>query len=200
MQTRFVVGGAGLLAVLGIALLLGRCGGSSEPAREPRAENEPAAAERQAGATEPSNAASAALTAETSVNEPKPPATAPDGSAPAPNATGTAAPPSSAATRINSALARDPRDLALFARIERELKRSPPPAVSTIVEARANGATREELLAHARRLLADDFQVRTLVIRWIDEVAPAPGGAKTAPATPGSSPSGPSLVQPIRTK
>jgi hypothetical protein len=182
---------------------LGRCGGSSEPAREPHAENE-SAAERRAAADSVESAPASALTSSATATASAPgdagPAT--DGAVPAPSPSASfgTAPPSSAAARINAALARDPKDLALFARIERELKRPAPPAVNTIVELRSEGASRERLLAETRRLLADDFQVRAIVVRWIDEVAPAPGGAKTAPATPGSSPSGPSAVQPIRTK
>jgi hypothetical protein len=201
MSKGYVFGAAGLLAVAGIALLAGRCGGSAEPtAREPQTENEPSAAEQRAGTDSTTNTPASALTSSATAARQGDAPVVTDAAAPTSSAESVAAPASSAATRINAALGRDPKDLALFARIERELKRAPPPAVATIVELRTNGATRDELLAQTRRLLADDFQVRTLVVRWIDEVAPAPGSAKPAPATPGSSPSGPAVVQPIRTK
>jgi len=202
MSKGYVFGAAGLVAVAAAALLLGRCGGSSEPPHEPRSESEPAAAERSAAAdfvADDSKASPLSTSAPSAVRGDEPAIA--DGSAtPSSDGGGDAAPPSSAATRINAALARDPKDLALYARIERELKRAPPPAVNTIVEARANGGGREQLLAHAQRLFADDFQLRALVIRWIDEVAPAPGSTTKAPATPGGSPSGPTHVKPILKK
>ncbi|HEX6272812.1 MAG TPA: hypothetical protein VFZ53_07230, partial [Polyangiaceae bacterium] len=93
---------------------------------------------------------------------------------------------------------RDPKDLALFARIERELERSPPPAVNEIVELRKRGATRDALLAAARRLFADDFPLRALVVRWIDEVAPPPGGIPSPSASASGARAKTPVVQPIR--
>jgi hypothetical protein len=196
------LGGAGLVTAAAVALALWRCGGSAETAREPRAGADSNASERRAsegdGTSRPGDGRalvepSGAVSARTDSTSPAAPS-----AAATPNPTSSGATPSAAASRINAALARDPKDLALFARIERELERSPPPAVDEIVALRGRGATRDALLAEARRLFADDFQLRALVVRWIDEVAPPPGGvAKPAPA---GARSGSPVVQPIRAK
>lgn len=125
-----------------------------------------------------------------------PPALAPASAAPAPRSTerltpdlssaGTAGGPatilgeapaaggaSSAGSRIGQAMASvDPRDLALLSRIERELGQAPSSAVHAILRRRREGALRSELLSLARAL--PELPLRVLVIRWIDEVSPAP--------------------------
>jgi hypothetical protein len=198
-RTRKALGGAGLVAAAAVALALGRCAGSSEAAREPHAVTDPSPPEQRAlttdGSSEPANGASpppAAATTPGAASSTVPSVTA--------TPSGAAAPPSTAASRINAALERDPKDLALFARIERELKRPPPPAVNAIVELRGREATRDELLVEARRLFADDFRLRALVVRWIDEVAPAPGGGSKSAPSPVSAGSGTPVVQPIHAK
>jgi hypothetical protein len=80
---------------------------------------------------------------------------------------------SSGASRISQAVASaDPRDLALLSRIERELGQAPSPAVHAMLRRRREGAPRGELLTLARAL--PELPLRVLVIRWIDEVSPAP--------------------------
>ena len=91
----------------------------------------------------------------------------------------------------------DPKDLALLSRIERELGQDPPPAVHALIRRRADGAGRSELVAGAQKL--EDLRLRVLVLRWVDEVFPPPGGPK-APAVPGASSSGPSVVKPLEPK
>ncbi|HVR20071.1 MAG TPA: hypothetical protein VMS65_10255 [Polyangiaceae bacterium] len=200
MQKRHVFGALGLAVAGALVFLLWRCGGSSEPpAREPPTSGEASAAERAAG-SDPAVTGPSSARGDDAHAPGRDAGSSPESLAAAPSASGSISPPSSAATRVNAALQNDPRDLALFARIERELKRDPPPSVNQMTALRARGATRDELLAEARRLFADDFQLRALVVRWVDEVAPPPGSAtKTAPAPSGAR-SGAPIVQPIRAK
>jgi hypothetical protein len=72
----------------------------------------------------------------------------------------------------NAVTSSDPRDLALLSRIERELRRAPSPAVHAILRRRREGAPRSELLSLARAL--PELPLRVHVMRWIDEVSPAP--------------------------
>jgi hypothetical protein len=73
---------------------------------------------------------------------------------------------------VDAVASSDPRDLALLSRIERELGRTPPPAVHAILRRRREGAPRGELLSLARAL--PELPLRVHVMRWIDEVSPAP--------------------------
>jgi hypothetical protein len=203
MRKSLVFGGAGFVAVA-IALLSWRCGGASEkPPREPGAEDD--AVHREASpAHEPdSSSTSAAELAPAAKADPsaRGAASSDPVAAPSPSGANSTDAGSSAQSRINAALSRDPKDLELFSRIERELKRTPPPEVIAITDLRARGASRDELLSETRRRLANDFQLRALVVRWIDEVAPASAGAtKKTPPVPSVGASASSHVRPIQSK
>jgi hypothetical protein len=104
---------------------------------------------------------------------------------------------SSTAAGIIAAVARrDPRDLALLSRIERELKRDPPAAVHSLIRMRESGASRAQLLAEADKQLGSDVALRVIVRRWIEETAP---GAAAPPKTLGPTPGGghDPLIKPI---
>ena len=123
------------------------------------------AASASAGAPQP---ASAATSSAGSGGQPGPSSTAP-------RALGHAPPggsPGAGQSIANAVAATDPRDLALLSRIERELGQNPPPAVHAILRRHREGAPRSELLALARAL--PELPLRVHVIRWIDEVSPAP--------------------------
>ena len=106
------------------------------------------------------------------------------------------APPNAAAPIIAAVSNRDPRDLALLSRIERELKRDPPPAVHALIRLRASGAPRSQLLSELDRQIPQDVALKVLVRRWIDEVT---SGSTLAPKSLGPAPSGTHdrLVKPI---
>jgi hypothetical protein len=86
--------------------------------------------------------------------------------------------------------------LALLSRIERELKRDPPPAVHALIRLRESGASRYQLLAEADQHFGSDVALRVIVRRWIDEAAP---GASTPPKTLGPTQGGGQapLIKPI---
>jgi hypothetical protein len=199
MRKSHALGSAGLVAAGAVVLLLWRCAGSSPPPDEPRTTTGASDAVEPSAATEQAASVAAAFGDDAANPEARDPDSQKDPVA-VPSASGSAPPASSAAAHVNAALQNDPRDLALFARIERELKRDPPPAVNQMTELRARGATRDELLGEARRLFADDFRLRALVVRWIDEVAPPAGGAKKPVSAPSGAGSGAPIVQPIRAK
>lgn len=112
--------------------------------------------------------------------------------APSPSASST-----TAAGIIAAIARRDPRDLALLSRIERELKRDPPPAVHALIRMRESGASRAQLLAEADKQLGSDLALHVLVRRWIDEAAP---GAAAPPKTLGPTQGGGQapLIKPIQ--
>lgn len=104
--------------------------------------------------------------------------------------------PSSSARVISEVIAqREPRDLAFLAKLERELKRDPPPEARHLIELRRGGASREQLVAYVREQFPPDLQLRALALRWIDEDRTDAGGAK--PGVPATAGSGPALVKPI---
>ncbi|HEX6277435.1 MAG TPA: hypothetical protein VFZ53_30540, partial [Polyangiaceae bacterium] len=109
LRTRNALGGAGLVTAAAVALALWRCGGSSEPARQPHAETHPAASEQRAvvgdGASSPGE--QALLPPPSAAVAPDPASSEAPSAASSPSATGSGAPPSSAASRINAAIARD---------------------------------------------------------------------------------------------
>jgi hypothetical protein len=189
----------GALALALPVLLLWRCAhDASAPASSSDAASATKGAPASTSASPAANAAPAqSSTAAAAASNSSTPAasTAPGAPTAPPSAT-----PTPAGSRIASAVANsDPRDLALLMRIERELKRDPPPAVHELVRQRKAGASREALLASARQLPENDLTLRVLVLRWVDEVSPAPGAAPTTkPAVPTSSSSGHSLVRPIQ--
>lgn len=183
----------GTLSLALPVLLLWRCAARPEPP--------PAAASAVANAsTTPPAPPLAAAPAPTPQASAKPTSGANDDSALAPSSEATPTPSpvaslaapspaaSSAAAGIIAAVAhRDPRDLALLSRIERELKRDPPPAVHALIRMRESGASRAQLLAEADQQLGSDVALRLLVRRWIDETGP---GAATPPKTLGPTPGG----------
>jgi hypothetical protein len=170
-----VVGG--MLSLALPVLVLWRC--AAQPGPRPVAAN----AVASASAASPSPTLDAALdaTQRGSANAPvggasndAAPAAA-SGATPLPAASLTPSPSASSRTAggiIAAVARRDPRDLALLSRIERELKRDPPPAVHALIRMREAGAARHELLAEADKQLGSDVALRVLVGRWIDEAAP----------------------------
>lgn len=191
-----VATGLGALALL--AALSWRCSASKDGAATP---NAPAAA--PAGAAKPAagvphdnaSAPRSALVDETAAASAAPQAVppAPAGSANAPPAASVGNPGTSAI--IGAVAQRDPRDLALLARIERELKRDPPASVHALIRLREGGASRSLLMTRAAELPANDVALRVVVQRWIDEVAPDP--ARMASPAPNPSGSARPLVRPI---
>jgi len=187
----------GALALALPVLLLWRCAhdapapASSDAAATPSPAPPASAPPSEPAALAPSAAAAPAPSAATAT----PTATAPHD--PTALASASASP---AGSRIASAVANsDPRDLDLLMRIERELKRDPPASVHELVRLRKAGASRETLLTRAQQLPQNDLPLRVLVLRWVDEVSPAPGAAPpTKPAVPASSGSGRPLVRPIQ--
>lgn len=121
------------------------------------------------------------------------------------SASAEAPPVNSGGSTVSRALAAaQPADLELLGRIERELRREPPPEIHAMLRRRSEGATRDELLGMARAL--PDLQLRVLGLRWVDEVRPAAGAdtganagsrAPTAPA-PGSANPFVKRVEPVR--
>jgi len=183
----------GALSLAVPVLLLWRCAGHSEP--PPRAATDETTS---TAASSPPSALSAAPPASGTVSpaasaETLPPSATPVASLTAPPPSS----PSSAAAPIIAAVAnRDPRDLALLSRIERELKRDPPAAVHALIRLRAAGATRSQLLSELERQIPQDLALKVLVRRWIDEVAP---GDTPKPKSLGPAPSGTHdpLIKPI---
>lgn len=115
------------------------------------------------------------------------------------SAAASAAAPSGA--RIITAVANsDPRDLELLTRIERELKRDPPPSVHELIRLRKAGMSAEGLRARARELPDSDLPLRVLVLRWVDSLSGAAQDAAAKPPQPATSGTAPSPVHPIRPK
>jgi hypothetical protein len=186
---------AGLLLAVP-ALLLWRCTHSA-PAQAPDASDAPEPSPTVAVLPAPSQGAALALappsTPLSASAAPSAVATPPDNASAAPRAT-TA--PSGA--RIITAVANsDPRDLELLTRIERDLKRDPPPSVHELIRLRKSGLSPDALRARARELPDSDLPLRLLVLRWVDSLSgAAPAPAK--PPLPATSGSAPSPVHPIR--
>jgi hypothetical protein len=179
----------GMFSVALPVLLLWRC--AAQPAPPPAAATAVAGASAlpppppldAATAATPQPAAPLAARGASDASAPAPapaaaPPPAPSLAAPSPSASST-----TAAGVIAAVAHRDPRDLALLSRIERELKRDPPPAVHALIRMREAGASRSQLLAEADKQLGTDVALRVLVRRWIDEAAP--GGAAAPPKTLG---------------
>lgn len=182
-------------SVLSLALpvvMLWRCAAHSAP--PPRVSEDAATT---AGAPPPAPAASAAPSATETASSVASAATLPSSSIPLASVTAPGPSSSSAAAPIIAAVAnRDPRDLSLLSRIERELKRDPPAAVHALIRLRASGATHSQLVAELDRQIPQDLALKVLVRRWIDEVAP---GGSSARKSRGPAPSGTHepLVKPI---
>jgi hypothetical protein len=186
------------LVVLGTFSALARCASNERPpvaaapaivpsevrTSEPVAEAPAAVGKSVVPAAPPSGAAPAS-------GEPMEPATA----AASGDALTQVRPTSSAGSRIARALAAShPADLELLGRIERELKREPPPEVHAMLRRRSEGATRDELLGMARAL--PDLQLRLLSLAWVDQVRPTRDSGARPPAVPAPG-SGAPLVKPI---
>lgn len=88
------------------------------------------------------------------------------------------------------------QELALLASIERDLKREPPPEVHALLGEYRRGADRATLVTSVQRDFPNDLAMRVTVLRWIDQVRPAPGGPPPAPAVPGQG-TGKSWVRPL---
>ena len=180
------------LSLAAAALLLWRCAATERPAATPPASSR---------AREPSESGLSQVAAPPSHGAETKPAMAPGdpaatSSRPAPS--GSAGATSSGAAAIVAAVGqRDPRDLALLSRIERELKRDPPQSVHALLRLRERGATRAELLSSAAQLPAGDLPLRVLVLRWIDEVRPDPSAPQAAPPSPAPHASHRQLIKPI---
>lgn len=172
---------AGLLSLALPVLMLWRCA-----AHSPRTGSDAATTPDAPPPASPVSAVPAASeTASPAASAATPPASSTplaSVTAPAPSSA------SSAAAPIIAAVAnRDPRDLALLSRIERELKRDPPAAVHALIRLRASGATHGQLLSEFDRLIPRDLALRVLVRRWLDEVTP---GGTPAPKSRGPAPRG----------
>lgn len=113
-------------------------------------------------------------------------------------ASATAAP--SGARIVTAVATSDPRDLELLTRIERELKRDPPPSVHELIRLRRAGISPEGLRARARELPDSDLPLRVLVLRWVDSIGGAAPNAAAKPPQPATSGTAPSPVHPIRPK
>jgi len=188
----------GVLSLAVPVLLLWRCAAQSEPpprvsahsTTNPDAPPPVSAAPPASTAAHARETVSPAASADTLPSSAAPPASL---TAPTPSSR------SSAAAPIIAAVAnRDPRDLALLSRIERELKRDPPAAVHALIRLRAAGATRSQLLSELDRQITQDVALKVLVRGWIDEVAPG-DAPKPKRKSPGPAPSGTHdpLVKPI---
>lgn len=207
MKRESALVGFGLVALgaLGGALALARCtDGEPRPAESAPDSERVEASPAEVSTGEPSEEAPAPVgksvvePAATDEAEPTSDAVAASASAEAP-------PVNSGGSTVSRALAASqPADLELLGRIERELRREPPPEIHAMLRRRREGASRDELLGMARAL--PDLQLRVLGLRWVDEVRPAAGAgtgadagsrAPTAPA-PGSANPFVKRVEPVR--
>lgn len=180
------------LALAAAALLLWRCAASTE---RPAATTDSTANALPSAVISPGEPAGAAPAA--SLPQPASPVAVEPASPSGATPSTTAGAPATGASAIVAAVGRrDPRDLALLARIERELKRDPPESVHALVRLHEAGASRSELLSRVSQLPAGDVGLRVLVLRWIDEVAPDPN-APRPPLNPVPSGSHRPLVKPI---
>jgi hypothetical protein len=196
MKREHALVGSAIVALASL-VALARCSATERPPAQPVPGSEPAVA--AVTAHPPRDTAAPAGKLAPAGDAPPPSAAASAGAVAAPVEGGVlapAAPSSSAGARIAQALAaKHPADLELLGRIERELRREPPPEIHALLRRRAEGASREELVTLARAL--PDLQLRVLALRWVDEVRPAPGAEPGAPAVPGASSGAPPLVKPI---
>jgi hypothetical protein len=92
------------------------------------------------------------------------------------------------------------RELPLLASIERELQRTPPPEVHTLLAEYRRGANRAALIDHVQRNFPGDLSLRVLVLRWIDDVRPEAGQAPVPRARAPGPGTGPPWVAPIRAR
>lgn len=186
----------GMLSLVLPVLLLWRC--AARPEAQPAAATTVAPTPGAEGAATPQ--ATAAQGARPTSGDS---ALAPTTSASVPLPVAALAPPSlsassnTAAPIIAAVAQRDPRDLGLLSRIERELERDPPPAVHALIRMRESGASRSQLLAEADKQLATDVALRLMVRRWIDDVAPG-GTAPPKTVGPASSAGHAPLIKPIQ--
>lgn len=210
MKRKSALVGFGLvgLGALGVALALARC-----------TDGEPRPPETAAASEQPEQTPAEVSTGEASDEAPAPSGNsavepvAADDAEPASDTVAATAPSDQppAADNAGNTVSRaraasQPADLRLLGRIERELRREPPPEVHAMLRRSNAGASRDELLGLARAL--PDLQLRVLALRWVDEVRAAPGAgsdagtgsrAPTAPA-PASGSANPFVkrVEPVR--
>jgi hypothetical protein len=89
-------------------------------------------------------------------------------------------------------------DLALYSRIERELARDVPKEVHALVALKKSGATRQQLASEIQRTIPD-LQLRTLLVKWLDDSFGSLAGPK--PPAPGVAVgSGPAHVKPLKAR
>lgn len=94
----------------------------------------------------------------------------------------------------------DARELSLLAGIERELSRDPPAEVHGLLAEYRAGRDHATLVEYVQRNFPEDFALRVLALRWIDDVRPSDRGQRRPGLRAPDRGTGRSWVAPIRPK